>query len=202
MIGWNLLGGIEGVHVIGWLVTLIGIGSAALVAGKGWQKSSEAAILGQDRRRVLDDENARRILRDAIWEGLGSAIVFIPPIIEQMKEGRFLLPEQLLHLDEGRRSYDRNKDNMVHWKNQNDKERVQLWFREAAVWRSLLDQYVVPRPEAEVRPVYSELRQGHLRALEVALAEARGIYEELDLPRVNPGEVGYEKWAPKRPSGP
>jgi hypothetical protein len=188
---------LRGYHVLGWLVTIVGFVIAALVARAGWNRTADSALAAQRKRRELDDENARTVLKDAITEGIGTALVFIPEVLASLREGRWVLPQQLTHLDEGRRSYDRNKDNMVHWRNEKEKLRIQLWFREAAVLRAHLDQFAPP-PPGEDKKVYSEMRTMYIEALTALNDQARALYEELDLPRAHQGDVGYEKWAKPR----
>ncbi len=71
------------------------------------------------------------------------------------------MPQLVTHLDEGRRSYARNKDSMVYWRNDKEKLRIQLWFREAAVLRAHLDQFAPP----PVGPASGTSRFGRIREM-------------------------------------
>ncbi|NOT34435.1 MAG: hypothetical protein HOP12_09725 [Candidatus Eisenbacteria bacterium] len=179
-------------------VPLVGILIAGAVAMVGWRKTAETAMRAQERRHELDRANTKEVLRDAVWEGLGTAIVWLPQVIEAITAKRFVSRLLLGQLDEGRSSYDRNRDSMVFWENKEEKLRVQLWFREMAVWRASLDTFAPPTPGETPTPIYSEVAAQLLPLLKAALDDATGLFEELDFPRVHPGHAGYEKWAPPR----
>src|SRR6266850_729542 len=107
-IGWK--------EFVGWCVTLLGFAIAGFVAFKA-----------QEHRRRLDDDAIRKVLRAVVEEGMATAIVFTRVILRQLKAGPPVSREFLDAISRGRVSYDRNKDNMVHWKPEKQRRRIQRW---------------------------------------------------------------------------
>src|SRR5438552_2382020 len=65
LVGGHQNGDITTKDVIGWLVTLVGIGIAATVAIRGWRKAERTASNAQDQRRRIEENwrKERLILR-------------------------------------------------------------------------------------------------------------------------------------------